>query len=150
MFLRSKFVFINFDIKKWEKEMSNGIFDAVDFRMQAMARRADESKDPTVQMTVRIPESLKTKLDVLSGFMGGTRNSLLVEFLEIACREAIERIQDNPYMDNLTVNGMTISVAVERAMKNQGPNDLEGLFEDCLHEVDIGVSSPEKLLRKSK
>jgi hypothetical protein len=131
----SKFVLINFDIKKGEKEMVSGIIEAVDFRMQAMAREADQSKDSTVQMTVRIPEGLKIKLDVISNFMGGTRNSVLVEFLEIACREAIERIENNPYMGGLTVNGQTISEALAEAMKGE---DVPGL-DDALHEVDIAA-----------
>lgn len=126
--------------------MSNGIIEAVDFRMQAMARQADQSKDQTVQMTVRIPESLKAKLDVISRFMGGTRNSILVEFLEIACNEAIERIENNPFMEHLTVNGQTISEAVHSAMRG---DDIPGL-DDAFHEVDIGVASPENLLRKAK
>lgn len=126
--------------------MSNGIFDAVDFRMQAMARQADQSKDSSIQMTVRIPESLKIKLDVISNFLGGTRNSILVEFLEIACKEAIERIQDNPYMEGLTVNGKSITEALAQEMTEE---ELEGL-NDALHEVEMGLASPEKVLRKSK
>lgn len=126
--------------------MSNGIIEVVDFRMQAMARQADQSKDVSIQMTVRIPETLKIKLDVISDFMGGTRNSLLVEFLEIACKEAIERIENNPYVDGLKVKGKSISETVAEAMKGE---ELDGL-NDIFHEVDIGVSNPEKLLRKSK
>lgn len=118
--------------------MSNGIIEAVDFRMQAMAREADQSKDSTVQMTVRIPESLKTKLDVISNFIGGTRNSILVEFLEISCREAIERIEHNPYMSGLTVNGRTISEALEDGIKGNRELDLPGL-DDALHEVDMSL-----------
>jgi predicted DNA-binding protein len=126
--------------------MSNGIIEAVDFRMQALARQADQSKDASIQMTVRIPETLKIKLDVLSDFMGGTRNSLLVEFLEIACKEAIERIENNPYVSELKVKDKSISEAIAEAMKGE---ELEG-FNDVVHAVDIGLSSPDKLVRKSK
>ena len=99
--------------------MSNGIFEAVDFRMQTMARQADQGKDSSIQMTVRIPESLKIKLDVISKFLGSTRNSLLVEFLEIACKEAVERIQDNPYMESLAINGRSITEALAEATKGE-------------------------------
>jgi hypothetical protein len=121
--------------------MNNGIIEAVDFRMQAMAREADQNKDATVQMTVRIPESLKIKLDVISNFIGGTRNSILVEFLEISCREAIDRIENNPYMSGLTVNERTISEALEDGLKGNRELDLPGL-DDAFHEVDM--SSPGK------
>jgi hypothetical protein len=126
--------------------MSNGIIEAIDFRMQAMARQADQSKDSTVQMTVRIPESLKTKLDVISRFVGGTRNSILVEFLEIACNEAIERVENNPYMEHLTVNDQTISEALHAAMRGDDIPELS----DAFHEVDIGAADPESILRKFK
>jgi hypothetical protein len=125
--------------------MNNGIIEAVDFRMQAMAREADQSRDATVQMTVRIPESLKIKLDVISNFIGGTRNSILVEFLEIACREAIDRIENNPYMSGLTVNDQTISEALEHGIKGSRESDLPGL-DDAFHEVDISLPrKPEKV-----
>lgn len=122
--------------------MTNGIIEAVDFRMQAMAREADQSKDATVQMTVRIPESLKIKLDVISNFIGGTRNSILVEFLEIACREAIDRIENNPYMRDLTVNERTISEALEHGIKGSRETDLPGL-DDAFHEVDMSLSEKQ-------
>lgn len=116
--------------------MTNGIIKAVDFRMQELARMVNPDKTTTVQMTVRIPETLKTKLDVISSFMSGTRNSLLVEFLEIACDEAIARIEDNPYMSGFLVNGLSISETLKRG----GHTDIAGL-DDYLHEIDIGSNS---------
>jgi predicted transcriptional regulator len=123
--------------------MTNGIIEAVDFRMQAMAREADHGKDSSIQMTIRMPESLKIKLDVISNFMGGTRNSILVEFLEIACREAIERIETNPYMSGLTVNGRSISEALADASKGELAD-----LDDALHELDVApTNKPGKKTR---
>jgi len=124
--------------------MKTTVNDVIDFKMKSRLAETD-AKEATTQLTVRVPESLKVKLDVISDFIGGTRNSLLVELLEVACDEAIERINDNPYIEELSINGKTIYQAIEAAMK--GDVEHPGLA-NADHEMEMSLDRLNKRIKK--
>lgn len=126
-----------------KNEIKSPVSELIDFKMRCLDLET-QAKEATTQLTVRVPESLKVKLDVMSEFVGGTRNSLLIELLEIACDEAIERINDNPYIGNLTINGKTIHQAIEAAMKGEVANP--GLA-DAEHETETSLERLNKRIR---
>lgn len=57
-----------------------------------------------VQMTYRMPEELRFRLDVVSDWLGMTRTGLMNELLESALTDAIEKIQGMEW----TLDGMKI------------------------------------------
>jgi antitoxin component of RelBE/YafQ-DinJ toxin-antitoxin module len=132
-----------------ENKRNNGIIEAVDFRLQTMAREADSQAAQhipgTTQLTVRIDNDLKAELDVVASFLGSTRNSLIHEFLSIAVEEARLRIADNPYLSHLTVNGKTISEAVAAALTMQADPRA-----DLIHDLEIGKISPPQFFEVQK
>jgi hypothetical protein len=132
-----------------ENKKRNGIIDAVDFRLQTMAREADSQAPQhipgTTQLTIRIDNDLKAELDVVATFLGSTRNSLICEFLSIAVEEARLRIGDNPYLSHLTVNGKTIGEAVAAALTAEASPGA-----DLIHDLEIGKVSSAPLFEVQK
>lgn len=72
----------------------------IDFRLQQIARGWEEARaqSGTSQITVRISNDLKAKLDVVSDVLGMTRSALIAELLDAAVEEAIDRYDNNPYL----------------------------------------------------
>jgi antitoxin component of RelBE/YafQ-DinJ toxin-antitoxin module len=132
-----------------EIKKSNGIIDAVDFRLQTILRDADSQAQKhipgTTQVTVRIDNDLKAELDVVARFLGSTRNALINEFLTIAVEEARLRIGDNPYISDMTVNGKTIGQATAAALK--GETDPSA---DLVHDLVIGKITVEQVMDGQK
>jgi hypothetical protein len=132
-----------------EKAKYTGIIEAVDFRLQTMAREADSQAAQhipgTTQLTVRIDNDLKAELDVVASFLGSSRNALINEFLTIAVEEARLRIGDNPYISGLTINGKTIEQAVVAAL-TAGGNPID----DVVHDLVIGKIKPDQFFEEKK
>lgn len=126
----------------------NALIEAIDYRLQTIAREADEQAPKhipgTSQLTVRIDNDLKAQLDVVSQFLMTTRNSLINEFLQVAVEEAYQRLCDNPYVRDVTMNGKTIKEAMLEA--------LQGTYEgskqsDLIHDIEIGKVDVKELLK---
>lgn len=132
-----------------ENKKSGGIISAVDFRLQTLARQADDQAPQhipgTTQLTVRIDNDLKAELDVVASFLGSSRNSLINEFLSIAVEEARLRIGDNPYIEGFTVNGKTIEQATVAALKGEVDPTA-----DLVHDLVIGKVTFEQLMDSEK
>lgn len=72
----------------------------IDFHLQQIARGWQEAhmQSGTSQITVRISNDLKAKLDVVSSALDMTRSALIAELLDAAVEETIDRYDNNPYL----------------------------------------------------
>lgn len=129
-----------------ESGKGNGIIDAIDYRLQTIAREADAHASKyipgTTQITIRIDNDLKAQLDVVARFLMTTRNSLINEFLQVSVDEALPRIENNPYVRDLTISGKSIREAMVAALA--GELDPSA---DLIHDVEVGKISPEELFK---
>lgn len=94
-------------------EKVNYVYDTIDFRMRQRWEEL-ESNSPigTTQMTIRVPDDVKLRLDLLASFLDMTRNSLVVDLLNAAVEDAIERMENHPYRRELS-GGKSIRELVE-------------------------------------
>lgn len=65
----------------------------MDFHLEALSRDASQDEQH-LQITSRIPASLKIRLDLCADFLGMTRNAFLIELLEAALPEAEQSLRD--------------------------------------------------------
>lgn len=94
-------------------EKVNHVHDVIDFRMRLKWQEIESnSAIGTSQMTIRVPDDLKLRLDLLASFLDMTRNSLVVDLLNAAAEDAIERMENHPYRQELS-GGKSIREWVE-------------------------------------
>ena len=66
----------------------------VEYHLERLARQAHHEEEKTLQITSRLPASLKIRLDTCAEFLGMTRNSFLQELLEAALPAAEQALRD--------------------------------------------------------
>lgn len=95
--------------------------------------------DEIVQVTLRLPVSIRNKADVVSQFVSITRNALFVGILEDGVQQAFDRLKDNPVTSDMRVNDRTPDEAY--LALSSGEPIVIGLTLDEIHDFkDITVS----------
>lgn len=95
--------------------------NAIDFVDYKLNRLVDELPldEESVQVTLRLPISIRHKADVVSDFLSITRNSLFVAFLDESVQSAFCRLEDNPVISDMKINGMTPSEAYQALLSGK-------------------------------
>lgn len=96
------------------KEKVNHVYDVVDYRMRQYVEALESNSElGTSQITIRVPNDLKARLDVLTEFLNMTRNAVIIDLLSASVESAIERMENHPYITTWEIDGKSVRQKVE-------------------------------------
>lgn len=110
--------------------------EVVNFHLKRIAYENTSTPSDLAALTIRIPVELRIQLDVLSTFLGISRNALLNDLLEPVVEEAFAQLcsEDAP-VSELKVNGMTPQQMLLQALRDHTQNGSESLTRGGMEEL---------------
>ena len=104
--------------------------EIVNFHLKRIAYENISTPSDLAALTIRIPMEIRIQLDILSTFLGISRNALLNDLLEPVVEEAFTQLcsKDAPVRD-LKINGMTPQQMLLQALHDYTRNDGESLTQ---------------------
>lgn len=121
----------------------------IEYRLETIARSATP-EEATIQITSRLPASLKLRLDTCAEFLGMTRNSFLIDLLEAAIPDAESAIRDAQL--SLGINGQparTYDEAVKAAIESGKSSTFSDLNE-ALNQANAEFEANGKISDETK
>lgn len=82
----------------------NEVKEYVDYKLRQLVEAVSESPE-TYQVTVRVPVRVRARLDVVAEFLHISRSALIVEILSEGSMVAFERLENNPILSGLQIEG---------------------------------------------